>query len=62
MSILSKRAIEVETKAGLIKTFPLNDNALWRHFYLVYHKQKSLSPFAQAFLDFIKNQTKEGEQ
>ncbi len=62
VSILSKRAIEVETEAGLIRTFPLNDNALWRHFYLVYHKQKSLSPFAQAFLDFIKNQTKEGEQ
>ncbi|MDL1969931.1 MAG: LysR family transcriptional regulator [Candidatus Desulfofervidaceae bacterium] len=52
VSILSKRALEVELKAGLIKILPLNNISLWRDFYLVYPKQKTLSPFTQAFLDF----------
>lgn len=54
VSILSKRAIEVELKAGLIRVLPLNNISLWRDFYLVYPKHKTLSPFTQAFLDFVQ--------
>ncbi len=53
-SILSKRAVEIEIKAGSIKEIKLDDMELKRIFYLIYHTQKTLSPLATAFLEFLK--------
>jgi len=57
ISILSKRAIEIELKAGLIKIVYFDKKPLSRDFYLVYLKHKTLSPFAQAFLEFALEKT-----
>ncbi len=57
VSIISKRAVAIEETSGLIKTFNLNESSLWRSFYLVYPKKRSLSPFANSFLEFVKTKT-----
>jgi DNA-binding transcriptional LysR family regulator len=54
VSILSKRAIEVELKAGLIKVVSFDKKPMWRDFYLVYPKGETLSPLAKAFLEFAQ--------
>jgi len=54
VSILSKRAVEIEVNAGLVKAVKLDDMEIKRDFYLVYHTQKTLSPLAVAFLEFLK--------
>ena len=54
VSILSKRAVEIEINTGLIKEIKLDDIEIKRDFYLVYHNQKTLSPLAIAFLEFLE--------
>lgn len=54
VSILSKRAVEIEVNAGLVKAVKLGDMEIKRDFYLVYHTHKTLSPLAVAFLEFLK--------
>ena len=54
VSILSRRAIADDIRFGILRPVPVESLALTRHFYLVTHKARSLSPLAQAFVDFLK--------
>jgi len=54
VSFISEKAIENEIKLGTIKTIPFKDLELDRKFFIVYRRQKSLSPATQALLQFLK--------
>jgi DNA-binding transcriptional LysR family regulator len=54
VSILSRRAIADDIRFGLLRPIPVENLALTRHFYLVTHRVRSLSPLAQAFVHFLK--------
>jgi DNA-binding transcriptional LysR family regulator len=54
VSILSRRAIADDIRFGLLRPVPVANLTLTRHFYLVTHRGRSLSPLAQAFVDFLK--------
>jgi len=54
VSILSGRAIADDIRFGILRPVPVEGLSLTRHFYLVTHKGRSLSPLAQAFVDFLK--------
>ncbi|SMP64977.1 selenium metabolism-associated LysR family transcriptional regulator [Anoxynatronum buryatiense] len=53
VSILSRRAVEQELMEGLFYAFDIPDLELHRHFYLVHHKYRSLSPLEVRFRDFL---------
>lgn len=53
VSILSRRAVEKEIKEGLLYAIPLPDLEMERHFYLVHHKYRSLSPMEIRFKEFL---------
>jgi DNA-binding transcriptional LysR family regulator len=52
VSILSKSAIRREEHLGVIKSLPLADIDLGRHFYFAYRKDKYMTNAAKAFLEF----------
>ena len=54
VSILSKRAIETETKAGLLKALEIRGLSMPRDFYLIRDKRRTASPLSRAMLDFLK--------
>ena len=56
ISIISKRAVEDECKAALLACVKLKDLRVSRFFYLVTHRDRSRSPLAQAFVDFVESQ------
>ena len=58
-AILSERAISKEIKAGQLKTIKIKDLKLERHFYTICHKQRTLSPVSQLFLDYTYQAFKE---
>ena len=55
VSIVSERAVQNEVKLGTIKVFKIDGIELARDFYIVYRKQKVLSPAAEALLEFLKD-------
>jgi len=54
VSILSRRAIADDVRFGLLHPVSVENVSLTRHFHLVTHKGRSLSPLAQAFVEFLK--------
>jgi DNA-binding transcriptional LysR family regulator len=54
VSILSRRAIADDLRFGLLHPVSVENLSLTRHFYLVTHKGRSLSPLAQAFVEFLR--------
>ena len=56
LSLISKRAVEDECRARLLACVKLADLAVRRSFYLVTHRDRSRSPLAQAFVDFVESQ------
>ena len=56
ISIISRRAVEDECKAALLSCVKLKDLQVSRYFYLVTHRDRSRSPLAQAFVDFVESQ------
>ena len=54
VSIISKIAAEDYEKFGYILTFDLDSDLLNRSIYLVYHKNRVLTPAARAFVDVIR--------
>ncbi len=54
VSIFSTIAIDDYLQAGILKALPVNGLNLRRNFYLITHKDKSLSPLASAFISFTK--------
>ncbi|NMD42127.1 MAG: LysR family transcriptional regulator [Firmicutes bacterium] len=51
VTAISRRAVSEELAAGLIKGYRLAGLRLERNFYLIYHRDRVLSPLSQAFLD-----------
>jgi DNA-binding transcriptional LysR family regulator len=56
VSIISKRAVELECHAGLLWCLRIADVKVSRAFSLVIHRARSRSPLAQAFLEFVESQ------
>ncbi len=54
VSILSKSSILREIRDGILKQIPIRGLKLERDFYQVIHRQRSLSPVSQAFIQFLK--------
>src|SRR5438270_251404 len=56
IAIISKRAVEDECRAGLLHCVKVKDLRVARAFYLVTHRERSRSPLAQAFVDFVESE------
>ena len=55
VSILSSKAIETETAAGILKTVKIKGMPqMTRSFYLIRDKRRIASPLCQAILDFLR--------
>lgn len=50
-SIMSKRSVEIEVQAGLIKMLEIQDYNLDREIHIVYHRKKHITPAGRAFLE-----------
>jgi len=56
IALISRRAVEDECRAGLVACVKVKDLRVARSFHLVTHKDRTRSPLAQAFLDFLESQ------
>jgi len=57
VSLISRRAVEDECRAGLLGCVSVRDLDVSRAFHLVTHRDRSRSPLAQAFLAFVESQS-----
>ena len=55
VSLLSRRAVEEECRAGLVHCVKVRDLKVDRSFHLVVHRDRSRSPLALAFLEFLES-------
>ncbi len=53
VSMISKRAIDTEVRAGLLKALRLREFRLYRRFHLIRDQRRMTSPLCQALLDFF---------
>jgi DNA-binding transcriptional LysR family regulator len=53
VSIMSRRAVDDESRSGLVGCVKIRDVPVTRHFYVVTHASRSRSPLCQAFLEFL---------
>jgi DNA-binding transcriptional LysR family regulator len=60
IALISRRAVEDECRAGLLACVKVKDLKVTRAFHLVTHRERSRSPLAQAFLDFVESQAASG--
>ncbi|MBI2216776.1 MAG: LysR family transcriptional regulator [Candidatus Rokubacteria bacterium] len=56
ISLISKRAVQDECRAKLLHCARVQDLPVSRSFYLVTHRDRSRSPLAVAFLEFLESQ------
>ena len=59
ITIISKRAVEDECRAGLVSCVKVRDLTVTRSFYLVTHRDRTRSPLAEAFVAFVESQVGE---
>jgi DNA-binding transcriptional LysR family regulator len=59
IALISRRAVEDECRTRLLACLKLKDLRVSRFFYLVTHRDRSRSPLAQAFVDFVESQLPE---
>jgi DNA-binding transcriptional LysR family regulator len=59
IALVSKRAVEDECRANLLTCVKVQGLDVSRAFYLVTHRERTRSPLAQAFVDFLESQTPE---
>lgn len=52
-TFISRRAVEKELSAGIIRELELSDLVINRQFYFVYHKKRVLAPLAETFKNYI---------
>ena len=55
VSILSRRAVDAEVKAGSLKIVPLKELSLNRSFFLIYDRRRTQSPLCRALLEFLQS-------
>jgi DNA-binding transcriptional LysR family regulator len=56
IALISKRAVEDECRAGLLACVKIKDLRVSRAFHLVTHRDRTRSPLAQAFVEFVESQ------
>ncbi|MCG8015262.1 MAG: LysR family transcriptional regulator [Candidatus Thiodiazotropha sp. 'RUGA'] len=56
LGVVSTHTIELELETGRLVVLDIEGFPLQRHWYLVYRKNKRLSPAARAFFDFVMDQ------
>ncbi len=56
VALISKRAVVDECLARLLHCVKVTDLKISRSFYLVTHRDRTRSPLAQAFVDFLESQ------
>lgn len=56
IALISRRAVEDECRAGLLVCVKVKDLRVARGFYLVTHRDRTRSPLAQAFVEFLESQ------
>ncbi len=59
LGLMSRDAVRMELDAGLVVELDVKGLPIPRHWYLVHHKGKRLSPPAQAFKDFVLGEASE---
>lgn len=57
VSLISRRAVLEECRAGLLHCLTVDGLALTRAFFLVTHRDRSRSPIAHAFVDFVESES-----
>lgn len=55
LTAISRRAVEHDLKAGVLEGYRLQGLNLERSFYLVFHKNRILSPLGKTFVEFMEN-------
>lgn len=53
LAFVSKVAVQDDIKKGSLKRVSVKGVKIKRHFYVITHAQKALSPIAKAFIDFL---------
>jgi DNA-binding transcriptional LysR family regulator len=56
VSLVSRRAVEEECRAGSLWCLRVQDLAISRAFYLATHRERSRSPLAEAFRGFVETE------
>ncbi len=59
ITIVSRRAVEDECRAGLVHCVKVRDLKVIRSFYLVTHRERTRSPLAEAFVAFVESEAGE---
>lgn len=57
LALISRRAVEDECRARLLACARVQDLAVTRAFHLVIHRERTRSPLADAFVQFLESQT-----
>jgi len=55
IALISRRAVEDECRARLLHCVKVTDLKITRSFYLVTNRDRTRSPLAQAFVDFVES-------
>ncbi len=55
ITLMSRRAVEDECRAGLLRCVKVADLTVARSFYVVTHRDRTRSPLARAFLGFVES-------
>jgi LysR family transcriptional regulator, transcriptional activator of the cysJI operon len=55
VTVISRKAVEDELQAGVLKGYCLHDLSLERSFHLIFRKKRIFSPLSKAFFEFILN-------
>jgi DNA-binding transcriptional LysR family regulator len=53
ISVLSRRALDLELAAGAVSTLRIKGLSLRRHFYLAWDRRRARSPLCREFADFV---------
>jgi DNA-binding transcriptional LysR family regulator len=56
ITVISRRAVEDECRARLLACVKITDLPITRAFHLVTHRDRTRSPLAQAFVEFLESQ------
>jgi DNA-binding transcriptional LysR family regulator len=56
VSLISRRAVEDECRVGRLAWLELQGLKVSRNFYLITHRERSRSPLAQAFVEFLESE------
>jgi DNA-binding transcriptional LysR family regulator len=59
IALISRRAVEDECRAGLLRCVKVSGLNVARSFHLVTHRERTRSPLAQAFLEYVESQAAE---